>query len=153
MLISLVANGDEKKARSRLRPPTTSNSHHISVFRTGVYLGVCLPALVDGLFECESSRTMLSSIIGSYTSYQQLFRTIQGGQFHGDALLFVYAAFAIPLVLHASCRDQCAGMVESKDQLHPYLWSVFFLNGFTTNGAAISDYASISNRSCSPTQA
>ncbi len=40
-------------------------------------------------------------------------------------------------VLHASCRDQCAGMVESKDQLHPYLWSVFFLNGFTTNGAAI----------------
>ncbi|CAA7264392.1 unnamed protein product [Cyclocybe aegerita] len=43
------SRGDRKKAIRRLRVGNTSKSHHFSTFRSGLYLGVAIPALVNGL--------------------------------------------------------------------------------------------------------
>ncbi|KZT71877.1 hypothetical protein DAEQUDRAFT_665215 [Daedalea quercina L-15889] len=43
------ARGDKKRAQARLRSGTTHKSHHFSTFRSGVLLGLGIPAFVDGL--------------------------------------------------------------------------------------------------------
>ncbi|THU92838.1 EXS-domain-containing protein [Dendrothele bispora CBS 962.96] len=49
-------NGDEKRARKRLRAGTFYKVHHFSTFRSGLLLGVALPALVSGIYQCGYSR-------------------------------------------------------------------------------------------------
>ncbi|KAI0763436.1 hypothetical protein BD413DRAFT_484224, partial [Trametes elegans] len=47
------ASGDKKKALARLRGGAKHTSHHFSTFRTGMYLGLAIPALADGLYRSE----------------------------------------------------------------------------------------------------
>ncbi|KAG5651838.1 hypothetical protein H0H81_007244 [Sphagnurus paluster] len=45
------ARGDKKRAMTRLRTGYASKSHHYSVFRSGLLLGLAFPALISGLYE------------------------------------------------------------------------------------------------------
>ncbi|KAI0716750.1 hypothetical protein C8Q76DRAFT_616543, partial [Earliella scabrosa] len=45
------ARGDKKKAMARLRGGANHTSHHFSTFRTGMALGLAIPALVAGLYQ------------------------------------------------------------------------------------------------------
>ncbi|KAI0676364.1 hypothetical protein C8Q78DRAFT_961982, partial [Trametes maxima] len=47
------ARGDKKKALARLRGGAKHTSHHFSTFRTGMFLGLAVPALADGLYRSE----------------------------------------------------------------------------------------------------
>ncbi|TBU41711.1 SPX domain-containing protein [Dichomitus squalens] len=47
------ARGDKKRAMARLRGGSQHTSHHFSTFRTGVALGLAVPALADGLYKSE----------------------------------------------------------------------------------------------------
>src|SRR4051812_22571613 len=44
-----LARGDKKRATRSLRSGGTKKSHHFSTFRSGMYLGLAIPALVEGL--------------------------------------------------------------------------------------------------------
>ncbi|OBZ67468.1 Phosphate transporter PHO1 [Grifola frondosa] len=71
------ARGDKKRAMARLRGGFHHKSHHFSTFRTGLTLGLAVPALVGGI----------------YQSFQQDTRRAIPSW---DGLLFVYAIFFIP---------------------------------------------------------
>ncbi|CCL99566.1 uncharacterized protein FIBRA_01584 [Fibroporia radiculosa] len=71
------ARGDKKKAQARLRGGTQQKTHHFSTFRTGMLLGLAVPALVDGV----------------YRSFQPETRTAIPSW---DGLLFVYGIFSVP---------------------------------------------------------
>ncbi|KAJ3552867.1 hypothetical protein NM688_g3924 [Phlebia brevispora] len=44
------AHGDQKAAKNRLRGQTQDKTHHFSTFRTGMLLGLALPAFIDGIY-------------------------------------------------------------------------------------------------------
>lgn len=50
----ITERGDKKKAITRLRAGATQKSHHFSTFRTGMWLGLSIPATVAGLTTCTS---------------------------------------------------------------------------------------------------
>ena len=45
----LVENGDQKKARDRLRVTASTKTHHRSTFMTGIYIGLAMPVLVHSI--------------------------------------------------------------------------------------------------------
>lgn len=47
---SIPARGDNKLAKMRLRGEAQHKTHHYSAFRTGLLLGLALPAFVDALY-------------------------------------------------------------------------------------------------------
>ncbi|KAI0319243.1 SPX domain-containing protein [Amylostereum chailletii] len=53
------ARGDKKRAMVRLRALSSHKSHHYSTFRTGLALGLAIPAFAYGLYESESVASML----------------------------------------------------------------------------------------------
>ena len=57
-----LEGGDRKKARSRLRASFKQRSHHYSTFRTGIFIGLSIPALIAGIYEGDPS----SFVQGSY---------------------------------------------------------------------------------------
>ncbi|KAF4583455.1 hypothetical protein EYR38_002206 [Pleurotus pulmonarius] len=71
--------GDRKKARARLRGSGKTKSHHFSTFRSGILLGLALPALVSGVYHSFLRETR-DEIPG------------------WDALLFVYGMLLIPVL-------------------------------------------------------
>lgn len=72
--------GDKKKAITRLRVGATQKSHHFSTFRTGMWLGLSIPATVTGFTTClrDSTATSLPS---------------------WNIILFIYSIFLIPTLL------------------------------------------------------
>jgi hypothetical protein len=42
------SRGNRKRARKRLRGGYTSKNHHFSTFRSGLFIGVAIPAFIDG---------------------------------------------------------------------------------------------------------
>nr|XP_019044152.1 hypothetical protein I302_07433 [Kwoniella bestiolae CBS 10118]OCF23082.1 hypothetical protein I302_07433 [Kwoniella bestiolae CBS 10118] len=48
-------HGDSKRARDKLRRQTTEKTHYDSVFRSGIMIGIGLPAAVFALIECNKS--------------------------------------------------------------------------------------------------
>ncbi|OAX34316.1 hypothetical protein K503DRAFT_456002 [Rhizopogon vinicolor AM-OR11-026] len=72
--------GDKKKAITRLRVGTHQKSHHFSTFRTGMWLGSCIPATVAGLILSQQGSTRL--LLPSW-----------------DILLFIYSILLIPVLL------------------------------------------------------
>lgn len=50
-----AVRGDKKRAMARLRAGSSVKSHHFSVFKSGAFMGLALPALVAGLYECETT--------------------------------------------------------------------------------------------------
>ncbi|KAG8819078.1 hypothetical protein FRC19_010139 [Serendipita sp. 401] len=71
--------GDRKKARNRLRAHFKERSHHYSTFRTGLYIGLSIPAFIAGI----------------YSSFQAPTREAVPAW---AALLQIYLAFFIPVV-------------------------------------------------------
>lgn len=55
LMISHIAKGDRKRALVRLRTVSSYKTHHFSTFRTGLALGLTLPAVIDGIVRCKSS--------------------------------------------------------------------------------------------------
>ncbi|KDQ58685.1 hypothetical protein JAAARDRAFT_128396 [Jaapia argillacea MUCL 33604] len=43
--------GDKKKALERLRAGSRQKSHHFSTFRSGLAIGLAVPALVSGIYQ------------------------------------------------------------------------------------------------------
>ena len=62
LMISLIAKGDRKRAMVRLRTVSSYKTHHFSTFRTGLALGLALPAAIDGIIRCESSNILQYSL-------------------------------------------------------------------------------------------
>ncbi|PPQ97841.1 LOW QUALITY PROTEIN: hypothetical protein CVT26_012937 [Gymnopilus dilepis] len=50
MYAAAFARGDPKRAKARLRAGNTRKSHHFSAFRSGLYVGLAIPALAYGLY-------------------------------------------------------------------------------------------------------
>ncbi|RDB30619.1 SPX and EXS domain-containing protein 3 [Hypsizygus marmoreus] len=73
------ARGDKKRAQARLRAGFHAKSHHYSVFRSGIFLGLALPALVSGV----------------HSSFQKSTRDAIPGW---DGLLFIYGVLLIPVL-------------------------------------------------------
>lgn len=76
---SAFARGDKKMANKRLRTGGSTRTHHFSTFRAGVYLGLGIPALFQGLvrvFEPE----------------------VQQAVPYWDSLLFVYGVILVPVL-------------------------------------------------------
>lgn len=48
-VLFLSAQGDKKRATTRLRGGTHFKSHHFNTFRSGFLLGLAVPALASGL--------------------------------------------------------------------------------------------------------
>ncbi|THH12162.1 hypothetical protein EW145_g196 [Phellinidium pouzarii] len=71
--------GDIKRARERLRATAKHKTHHSSTFRSGLYIGLAVPALADGI----------------YKSFQP---NIRASLLEWSALLYVYIVFMIPVV-------------------------------------------------------
>ncbi|PPR01240.1 hypothetical protein CVT24_006004 [Panaeolus cyanescens] len=71
------ARGDKKKATRRLRGGYQRKSHHFSTFRSGIALGLAVPAFIAGFVEVfdEDTRELLPT---------------------WDALLFIYGLLFIP---------------------------------------------------------
>ncbi|CAL1699593.1 unnamed protein product [Somion occarium] len=72
-------HGDKKRAVQRLRGGIDHRNHHFGTFRSGLFLGLAIPALVDGL----------------YLSFQPDTREAIPAW---DGLLFVYSIFLVPVV-------------------------------------------------------
>ncbi|PPQ86656.1 hypothetical protein CVT25_006840 [Psilocybe cyanescens] len=49
MYAAAFVRGNKKMATKRLRAGNSSKSHHFSTFRSGAYIGIALPALIEGL--------------------------------------------------------------------------------------------------------
>ncbi|ODN94664.1 hypothetical protein L198_04805 [Cryptococcus wingfieldii CBS 7118] len=50
-------HGDSKKAREKLRRQQKEKTHYQSVFRSGIMMGIALPAFVAALVECDRQET------------------------------------------------------------------------------------------------
>ena len=75
----LSEHGDMKKARERLRASISQKNHHLSTFRTGLYLGLAIPALADGVYRCTLLLLLLFVKVGRVLfGYKYSFPT--GGQ-------------------------------------------------------------------------
>lgn len=75
--------GDEKKARIRLRATPRESTHHFSTFRSGMFIGLAIPALAMGIY---------------YSLQEELREEIP----EWAALLQVYAALCIPVIFSLS---------------------------------------------------
>ncbi|KAJ1311454.1 hypothetical protein OPQ81_009943 [Rhizoctonia solani] len=71
--------GDEKKARTRLRATVRQSTHHFSTFRSGMLIGLALPALAMGIY---------------YSLQEEQREQIP----EWAALIQVYAALCIPVI-------------------------------------------------------
>lgn len=79
MFAARFARGDKKKAQARLRSDSQHKSHHFSTFRSGMLLGLAVPALADGIVKSFQPETRAA--IPSW-----------------DGLLFVYGIFLVPVL-------------------------------------------------------
>ena len=89
-------HGDKKKAMNKLRISPTHTGHYASVFRSGLFLGLAVPALASGLY--EGSTPLLNNqadldVVCSL-ALQQEAHIIPGSA----TLLFIYAVFAVPVL-------------------------------------------------------
>ncbi|KAH6918027.1 SPX domain-containing protein, partial [Coprinopsis sp. MPI-PUGE-AT-0042] len=75
-------HGNQKKAMKRLRGGTRIKSHHFSTWRSGLLLGLAIPAIISGFFHAFEERTMEAMPAW-------------------EALMMVYAVLLIPTVFSA----------------------------------------------------
>ena len=93
---SSIARGDKKQANKRLRTGGSTRTHHFSAFRAGMYLGLGIPALFQGLVR--------GTIFCSYQlmvdhEHFLVFQTdTQQAVPAWDMLLFVYGIILIPVL-------------------------------------------------------
>lgn len=86
-----------KKARNRLRTFSAQKSHHFSMFRSGIYLGLSVPALVVGFYQG------MSLVNHTPSRPHRIISLAFRSETHRRlpiwwALLEVYATFGIPVV-------------------------------------------------------
>ncbi|KAK7034489.1 Xenotropic and polytropic retrovirus receptor 1 [Paramarasmius palmivorus] len=76
---SRFVHGDKKRAVAALRGTSTHKTHHFSTFRTGLLLGLAIPALASGIYESFQEETR---------------EAIEGW----DGLLLAYGILVVPVV-------------------------------------------------------
>ncbi|KAE9405042.1 hypothetical protein BT96DRAFT_388346 [Gymnopus androsaceus JB14] len=79
LFASHFTHGDNKRAKAHLRTGGVTKTHHYSTFRSGLLLGIGIPALISGVVFSFQAETR---------------STIPGW----DGLLFVYSVLLIPVV-------------------------------------------------------
>ncbi len=96
-----IARGDKKKARARLRGGAKVTTHHFSTFRTGMTLGLAVPALVSGIYQSTSPISM--TCMSDHHAYTPTWRVFAGFQADTraaiagwDGLMFIYAILFVP---------------------------------------------------------
>lgn len=94
--ICLAESGDRKKARTRLRATAKQRTHHFNAFRTGSYVGLALPPLISGVYQCNLFLSSLSPHPNfPYLGFQPSTRAAIPAW---GALLQIYAALFLPVV-------------------------------------------------------
>lgn len=78
--VARFAKGDRRTAMKRLRPDSRLTSHHMSVFRSGMYLGLAVAAFAAGIYQCSLQHTREN--LPSWS-----------------VLLYIYAIFGMPVLL------------------------------------------------------
>lgn len=69
-LTYLTACGNRKRARKRLRGGYTSKNHHFSTFRSGLFIGAAIPAIIDGFVrgQCIFDYYICNSLVICWTT-------------------------------------------------------------------------------------
>jgi len=67
-LMRVLAGGDKKRAMRRLRSGNMHKNHHFSTFRTGIMIGLAIPALADGLVKGLDSAKAFDLTLMAYFS-------------------------------------------------------------------------------------
>jgi xenotropic and polytropic retrovirus receptor 1 len=88
--------GDRKKAKNRLRASLKPQSHHLTTFRTGVFVGLSIPALISGIYEGEIPASFRGCTQHNNSSACQ--PDVQERVPGWSSLLQIYLAFFIPVV-------------------------------------------------------
>lgn len=115
-----LARGDRRLALNRLRLDASAKSHHLSTFRSGIYLGLALSALTIGIYQCMC-RTLTKPapaptpiLYRLPSEYEEHLEGVEGPSLHirntGDA----HPTFAAYW-----CQYQCMG--SRTDKLSVYL--------------------------------
>lgn len=85
---------------ARLRAGSSVKSHHFSVFKSGAFIGLALPALVAGLYQCESTTRQKSS--ETQPSPSPAFQEDTRKDIPGwDGLLYIYGIILVPVLFSA----------------------------------------------------
>jgi hypothetical protein len=127
-LTMVLVRGNKKKARIRLRAGERHKSHHLSMFCSGIMLGLAVPALTSGIywsaflfyvaFYLLAALMLLISILlrlsaADSTSYSWMGRT--------TACVWHFSG---PSCFGLVGGSEFGGLVEVEGQLRLYLWYV-----------------------------
>jgi hypothetical protein len=96
LLILQLVRGDSKKAMNRLREGRRTKTHHFNTFRSGLLVGVAIPAFAAGVY---CSALFIATALVSLC--QLLPGTLEGTRQQiksWDALLFIYGLFFVPVL-------------------------------------------------------
>ncbi|KAF9568303.1 hypothetical protein CPC08DRAFT_625650, partial [Agrocybe pediades] len=104
------ARGDKKRATRRLRAGNSSKSHHFSTFRAGAYIGIALPAFIDGLvkgaayyyFHTFNSDKLSTLFRIQFSSTKQDKKFLHGVHCFMSTPLFLYPYFSLSLLVLTS---------------------------------------------------
>ncbi|KAH8084370.1 EXS family protein/ERD1/XPR1/SYG1 family protein [Cristinia sonorae] len=114
-LSSQLAKGDKKKALARLRGGIQHRSHHFSTFRSGLMIGLAVPAFIDGLVESFKKDTREDMPAW-------------------DGLLYIYAILFVPvffvLLIGVNLQVWAASRINyriGEETVTPTIWPLLWL--------------------------
>jgi hypothetical protein len=117
----ITERGDKKKAITHLRVGATQKSHHFSTFRTGMWLGSSIPAMIIGFIAC----TLCFPDADDHRNVHVAFRSTSRSHYliafmehHTFYLLY----FVNPYVTCVARRFEPDRMGQGKDQLCVHIW-------------------------------
>jgi hypothetical protein len=74
-------------------------NHHLCTFRSGIALGLALPAFVSGVYQSMFTFLILWALRSESPSWSEGFQPERRAQIpQWDALLFIYSTFLIPVL-------------------------------------------------------
>lgn len=85
--LSWIEQGDKKRATARLRSASKRKSHHLSTVRSGIAIGLAVPALAMGIYQSEFLRvSRCQDIILTRPSFSKAFNQKHEPQYpHGKS--------------------------------------------------------------------
>ncbi|KAF8155818.1 hypothetical protein B0H34DRAFT_659437, partial [Crassisporium funariophilum] len=97
MYAAAFVRGDKKKALRRLRAGTSSKSHHFSTFRSGLLIGLAIPAVIDGLVKgmAQKQNSNNDGDADDFLVFQEETRIAIPAW---DILLYLYGVILVPVL-------------------------------------------------------
>lgn len=93
---SYSGHGDRKKAKNLLRVEPSSKTHDSNTFRSGLWLGLALPAIAAGCYLCENSILRPVIILTSLVAFDHYTRETFPTW---SVLLFIYSVPLVPILM------------------------------------------------------